>query len=122
MRLSDKKLIPILFLCIIHKNNSLSQGVMARVYETVTVLCLLGTLVLGMTYVLSALIDYQKSSLHTLLSKYTKSVTLSSRRNQIIFITLYILQIYGVIICLSFILVFHSLELLCYYVSYIKPL
>ena len=47
----------------------INQGVMARVYETVTVLCLLGTLVLGMTYVLSALIDYQKSSLHTLLSK-----------------------------------------------------
>lgn len=46
------------------------QGVMARVYETVTVLCLLGTLVLGMTYVLSALIDHKKSSLHTLLSKY----------------------------------------------------
>ncbi|KOC68425.1 Protein LMBR1L, partial [Habropoda laboriosa] len=46
------------------------KGVMARVYETVTVLCLLGTLVLGMTYVLSALIDYQKSSLHTLLSNY----------------------------------------------------
>ncbi|XP_076762132.1 LMBR1-like protein lilipod [Xylocopa sonorina] len=44
------------------------NGVMARVYETVTVLCLLGTLVLGMTYVLSALIDYQKSSLHTLLN------------------------------------------------------
>lgn len=43
---------------------------MARVYETVTVLCLLGTLVLGMTYVLSALLDYQNSSLHTLLSKY----------------------------------------------------
>lgn len=45
---------------------------MARVYETVTVLCLLGTLVLGMTYVLSALIDYQKSSLHTLLSMIYK--------------------------------------------------
>ncbi|XP_043587512.1 protein Lilipod isoform X2 [Bombus pyrosoma] len=44
------------------------KGVMARVYETVTVLCLLGTLVLGMTYVLSALIDHQKSSLHTLLN------------------------------------------------------
>ncbi|XP_046833604.1 protein Lilipod isoform X2 [Vespa velutina] len=44
------------------------KGVMARVYETVTVLCLLGTLVLGMVYVLSALIDYQKSSLHTLLN------------------------------------------------------
>ncbi|XP_017891112.1 protein Lilipod isoform X2 [Ceratina calcarata] len=42
------------------------NGVMARVYETVTVLCLLGTLVLGMTYVLSALVDYQISSLHLL--------------------------------------------------------
>ncbi|XP_017891119.1 protein Lilipod isoform X9 [Ceratina calcarata] len=42
------------------------SGVMARVYETVTVLCLLGTLVLGMTYVLSALVDYQISSLHLL--------------------------------------------------------
>lgn len=48
---------------------------MARVYETVTVLCLLGTLVLGITYVLSALIDYQKSSLHTLLSKPIKILT-----------------------------------------------
>ncbi|XP_078036427.1 LMBR1-like protein lilipod [Augochlora pura] len=47
------------------------KGVMARVYETVTVLCLLGTLVLGMTYVLSALIDHQKSSLHTLLNLWT---------------------------------------------------
>ncbi|XP_066591526.1 protein Lilipod [Prorops nasuta] len=47
------------------------KGVMARVYETVTVLCLLGTLVLGMTYVLSALIDYQKSSLHTLLNLWS---------------------------------------------------
>lgn len=42
---------------------------MARVYETVTVLCLLGALVLGMTYILSALIDHHKSSLHTLLSE-----------------------------------------------------
>ncbi|XP_043289691.1 protein Lilipod [Venturia canescens] len=47
------------------------KGVMARVYETVTVLCLLGTLVLGMTYVLSALIDYQNSSLHTLLNLWS---------------------------------------------------
>lgn len=43
---------------------------MARVYETITVLLLLGTLVLGMTYVLSALLDHQKSNLHTLLSEY----------------------------------------------------
>ena len=43
---------------------------MSRVYETLTVLCLLGMLVLGMTYVMSSLIDHQKSNLHTLLSKY----------------------------------------------------
>ncbi|OXU29475.1 hypothetical protein TSAR_009195 [Trichomalopsis sarcophagae] len=43
------------------------KGVMARVYETVTVLCLLGAMVLGMTYILSAVLDRQKSSLHTLL-------------------------------------------------------
>ncbi|XP_012266650.1 protein Lilipod [Athalia rosae] len=47
------------------------KGVMARVYETVTVLCLLGALVLGMTYVLSALIDHDKSSLHTLLNLWS---------------------------------------------------
>ncbi|GAB1867457.1 Protein LMBR1L [Camponotus japonicus] len=47
------------------------KGVMARVYETMTVLCLLGTLVLGMTYVLSSLLDYQNSSLHTLLNLWS---------------------------------------------------
>lgn len=47
------------------------KGVMARVYETVTVLGLLGTLVLGMTYVLSSLLDYQNSSLHTLLNLWS---------------------------------------------------
>ncbi|XP_032678202.1 protein Lilipod [Odontomachus brunneus] len=47
------------------------KGVMARVYETLTVLFLLGTLVLGMTYVLSALLDHQNSSLHTLLNLWS---------------------------------------------------
>ncbi|KAF7995385.1 hypothetical protein HCN44_006492 [Aphidius gifuensis] len=47
------------------------KGVKARVCETITVLVLLGTLVFGMTYVLSALIDYQKSSLHTLLNLWS---------------------------------------------------
>lgn len=42
---------------------------MARVYETVTILCLLGTLILGMTYVLSTVLDYQNTSVHTLLSE-----------------------------------------------------
>lgn len=57
---------------------------MARVYETATVLCLLGTLVLGMTYVLSSLLDDQNSSLHTLLSKYIhRSNTRILRRHKI---------------------------------------
>ncbi|KAK0172852.1 hypothetical protein PV328_006119 [Microctonus aethiopoides] len=47
------------------------KGVMARVYETMTVLCLVGVLVLGMIYVLSALIDYQKSNLHTILNLWS---------------------------------------------------
>lgn len=46
------------------------KGLMARVYETFTVLGLLGLVVLGMTYVISALIDKDKSSFQTLLSKY----------------------------------------------------
>lgn len=47
------------------------KGIMSRVYETLTVLCLLGMLVLGMTYVMSSLIDYQKSNLHTLLNLWS---------------------------------------------------
>ncbi|XP_014215184.1 protein Lilipod [Copidosoma floridanum] len=47
------------------------KGIMARVYETVVVLCLLGAMVLGMTYILSAILDRQKSSLHTLLSLWS---------------------------------------------------
>lgn len=42
---------------------------MARLYETFTVFCLLGLVVLGMTYVISALIDKDKSSIQTILSK-----------------------------------------------------
>nr|CAD7266967.1 unnamed protein product [Timema shepardi] len=41
---------------------------MARVYETTVVLVLLSILVLGMTYIMSALIDKDKSSIQTLLS------------------------------------------------------
>nr|CAD7400583.1 unnamed protein product [Timema cristinae] len=40
---------------------------MARVYETTVVLVLLSILVLGMTYIMSALIDKDKSSIQTLL-------------------------------------------------------
>ncbi|XP_020292441.1 protein Lilipod [Pseudomyrmex gracilis] len=47
------------------------KGVMARVYETVTILCLLGTLILGMTYVLSTVLDYQNTSVHTLLNVWS---------------------------------------------------
>lgn len=50
------------------------KGLMARVYETFTVLGLLGLVVLGMTYVISALIDKDKSSIQTILSKYLKYV------------------------------------------------
>ena len=45
------------------------KGLTARVYETFIVLALLGMVVLGMTYVISALIDRDKSSFQTLLSK-----------------------------------------------------
>ncbi|CAG2058684.1 unnamed protein product, partial [Timema podura] len=45
---------------------------MARVYETTVVLVLLSILVLGMTYIMSALIDKDKSSIQTLLSKFVE--------------------------------------------------
>jgi len=45
------------------------QGLMARVYETFIVLCLLAVVVLGLTYIISALIDKEQSNIHTLLSK-----------------------------------------------------
>jgi Na+-transporting methylmalonyl-CoA/oxaloacetate decarboxylase gamma subunit len=45
------------------------QGLMARVYETFIVLCLLAVVVLGMTYVLSAFIDKEQSNIYRLLSK-----------------------------------------------------
>lgn len=46
---------------------------MARVYETFTVLFLLGLVVLGMTYVVSALIDSDNSSVQTVLSMFDSS-------------------------------------------------
>ncbi|KAK9879356.1 hypothetical protein WA026_004205 [Henosepilachna vigintioctopunctata] len=47
------------------------RGIMGRVYETFTVLTLLGILVLGMTYVISALIDRSNSDFHTLLNLWS---------------------------------------------------
>lgn len=47
------------------------QGLMARVYETFIVLCLLAVVLLGMTYVMSALIDKEQSNIYRLLSKLT---------------------------------------------------
>jgi hypothetical protein len=47
------------------------KGLTARVYETFTVLALLGMVVLGMTYVISALIDKDKSSFQTLLNLWS---------------------------------------------------
>ncbi|XP_021913510.1 protein Lilipod isoform X3 [Zootermopsis nevadensis] len=47
------------------------KGLMARVYETFIVLCLLAVVMLGMTYVMSALIDKEQSNIHTLLNLWT---------------------------------------------------
>ncbi|XP_019875140.1 protein Lilipod isoform X2 [Aethina tumida] len=47
------------------------KGLMARLYETFTVFCLLGLVVLGMTYVISALIDKDKSSIQTILNLWS---------------------------------------------------
>lgn len=47
------------------------KGIMARVYETFVVLMLLFLVVLGMTYILSALIDHGKSSLDSLFSLWS---------------------------------------------------
>lgn len=47
------------------------KGLMARVYETFIVLCLLAVVVLGMTYIISALIDKEQSNIHTLLNLWS---------------------------------------------------
>mgnify|MGYP006989433001 FL=1 len=46
------------------------KGLWARAYETFTVLCLVAVLVLGMTYIMSALIDGDISGRQTLFSKF----------------------------------------------------
>lgn len=45
------------------------KGVISRVYETFVVLTLLAVVVLGMTYVISAVIDPERSGFQTLMSK-----------------------------------------------------
>lgn len=45
------------------------KGVIARAYETFTVFSLLAVVVLGITYIISVLIDPERSGLQTLLSK-----------------------------------------------------
>lgn len=47
------------------------KGLMARVYETFIVLSLLAMVVLGLTYVISALIDKDNSSIQTLLNLWS---------------------------------------------------
>ena len=47
------------------------KGLMGRVYETVVVLFLLGIVVLGLTYIISALLDKDKSSIQTLLNLWS---------------------------------------------------
>ncbi|CAH0559109.1 unnamed protein product [Brassicogethes aeneus] len=44
------------------------KGLKARLYETSTVFCLLGVVVLGFAYVISAVIDQDKSSIQTILN------------------------------------------------------
>ncbi|KAK7793923.1 hypothetical protein R5R35_007691 [Gryllus longicercus] len=44
------------------------KGIMARVYETIIVFCLLAVIVFGMTYVMSSLLDDDHSNIHTLLN------------------------------------------------------
>lgn len=83
------------------------KGLMSRVYETFIVLFLLGMVVLGMTYVISALIDENRSGFQTLLSK-SKMPFLTP-----CFITYYF-QIFGVTTCHSCILAYHFLVSLCY--------
>lgn len=45
------------------------KGVISRVYETFVVLALLAIVVLGMTYVISAVIDPERSGFQTLMSE-----------------------------------------------------
>ncbi|KAL3280330.1 hypothetical protein HHI36_017819 [Cryptolaemus montrouzieri] len=47
------------------------RGILGRIYETFTVLGLLGVVVLGMTYVISALIYKENSSIHMLLNLWS---------------------------------------------------
>lgn len=47
------------------------KGLMARVYETFIVLCLLAVVLLGMTYVISALIDREQSNIYRLLNLWS---------------------------------------------------
>ncbi|XP_071443532.1 protein Lilipod [Hetaerina americana] len=47
------------------------KGIMARVYETFTILSLLAVLVAGMTYIMSALIDKDQSAISALLSLWS---------------------------------------------------
>lgn len=53
------------------------KGLMARIHETFIVLILLAIVVLGITCVISALIDENNSSIQTILSKYIRNRFLS---------------------------------------------
>lgn len=65
-------LLPFAYLFIESEGFAGSQkGLMARVYETFVMLLLLSALVMGMTYLLSALIDHDKSSLESLFNLWT---------------------------------------------------
>jgi hypothetical protein len=96
---------------------------MARVYETFIVLCLLAVVVLGLTYVMSALIDQEQSCIHTFLSKLSKTFHLMAFYFIFNFIlcllqlTCFMLQIFGVTTYHFCIHASHFLVCLCCYVS-----
>ncbi|KAK8771335.1 hypothetical protein V5799_025412 [Amblyomma americanum] len=46
----------------------LSQGLISRLYETFLVLMLVAALLFGMTFLLSAILDYGRASIHSLFA------------------------------------------------------
>lgn len=65
------------------------KGVISRVYETFTVFSLLAVVVLGITFVISALIDRERSGLQTLLCKLFFFFAIIKQMNRIEKIKIY---------------------------------
>lgn len=76
---------------------------MARLYETFTVFSLLGMVVVGLTYVISALIDKDNSSIQTLLSKQLNSIDYDLKDiNKFMFIDFWSYYLPFLYSCISF--------------------